>query len=268
MIKANYTYRQDHIPKRTANNRRPGLFMEPTTITIHNTGNPSSTAANERAWLTNPSNTRTASYHIVVDAKEAIEVIPLNEAAWHAGDGSGAKSGNRTSIGIEICERDKTLGEYAQALTNAVDLVAKLLHERGWGVDRLRRHYDWSGKNCPRLMNIDNKWTGWYQFVQRVDEALKTYDNKTVKVVVNGKQLDAAGMLIDNRTYVPLRAIGNVIGMSIGWNQSTKEASINGIVIDGVVINGTTYVPLRLLGEEIGAKVSWQQSTYTAILTK
>lgn len=249
-------------------NRRPGLFMEPTTITIHNTGNPNSTAANERAWLTNPSNNRTASYHIAVDAREAIEALPLNEVAWHAGDGSKPTSGNRTSIGIEICERDASLGEYAQALSNAVDLVARLLHERDWGVDRLRRHYDWSGKNCPRLMNIDNKWTDWYQFVKRVAEALKSYDKKQVKVVVNGKQLGETGTLIDNRTYVPLRAIAMALGAKIGWDQVNKEASFNGVVIDGIVISGTTYVPLRLLGDEIGAKVNWQQSTYTVILDK
>lgn len=182
MSEANYTYRKDHIPRSTACNRRPGIKMDATTITIHNTGNPSSTAANERAWLTNPTNTRQASYHIVVDSKEAIEVLPLDETAWHAGDGSGAKSGNRTSIGIEICERDKSLGEYAQTLTNAVDLVAKLLHERGWGVDRLRRHYDWSKKNCPRLMNIDGKWTGWQQFKDRVQNNLKQMDGETMEL--------------------------------------------------------------------------------------
>ncbi|WP_082672900.1 peptidoglycan recognition protein family protein [Paenibacillus senegalimassiliensis] len=157
------TYRKDHIAKGTAHNRRPGIAMAATTITIHNTGNPSSTAANERAWLTNPSNNRTASYHIVVDDKEAIECLPLNESAWHAGDGSRAKSGNRTSIGVEICERN-----YSQSLDNAVKLVAAMLKERGWGIDRLRRHWDWSGKVCPRLMYDSGKWTGWIEFKNRV----------------------------------------------------------------------------------------------------
>jgi len=47
--------------------------MTPEYITIHSTGNPTSTARNERAWLTNPNNNVTASWHIVVDEKEAIE---------------------------------------------------------------------------------------------------------------------------------------------------------------------------------------------------
>lgn len=73
-----------------------------------------------------------------MDEKEAIECIPLTENAWHAGNGSAAASGDRTSIGIEICES----GDYAQTLENATDPVAKMLRERGWGVDRMRRHFD------------------------------------------------------------------------------------------------------------------------------
>lgn len=161
-------YRQDHIPRGTPNNRRPGLAMVPEYITIHNTGNASSTAANERAWLTNPRNTAEASYQIVVDDKEVIECIPLNESAWHAGDGNGA--GNRKSIGIEICES----GDYAKALDNAAVLVARLLRERGWGTDRLRRHFDWNGKICPRLMYSGGSWAGWTAFKNLVDYKLRT----------------------------------------------------------------------------------------------
>ncbi|UZQ86322.1 N-acetylmuramoyl-L-alanine amidase [Thermoclostridium stercorarium] len=153
------SYVTDHIPKTTPYNRRPGYSMTPDYITIHSTGNPTSTARNERAWLTNPNNNVTASWHIVVDEKEAIEAIPLNEVAWHAGDG-GNGTGNRKSIGIEICES----GDRQKTLQNAAELVAKLLKERGWGVDRLRRHYDWSGKICPRIFYDNGKWTGWEQF--------------------------------------------------------------------------------------------------------
>jgi len=168
-----FKYIYDHIPTTTPNNRRPGLKLEPTSITIHNTGNPASTARNERKWLTNTTNTRTASYHIVIDEHEAIEVIPLDEVAWHAGDGSSAGSGNRTSIGIEVCES----GNYEATIKNTIELVAKMLHERNWGVNQLKRHYDWSKKNCPRIMNQDGKWTGWTQFINRVQLKLNELKN-------------------------------------------------------------------------------------------
>lgn len=217
-------YRKDHIPKGTTCNRRPALSMSATTITIHNTGNPSSTAANERAWLTNPSNDRTASYHIVVDEREVIECLPLNESAWHSGDGSGSKSGNRTSIGIEICES----GNYAKTLDNAVALVVRLLKERGWGVDRLRRHWDWSGKVCPRLMYDGGKWSGWTDFKNRVALELAGKDAERVdkvNVTVYGKNIED-GLLVDGKTYVPLRAVGDALGVKTAWDNKSKTASI------------------------------------------
>jgi N-acetylmuramoyl-L-alanine amidase CwlA len=217
-------YRKDHISKNTACNRRPGLAMAATTITIHNTGNPSSSAANERAWLTNLSNQRQASFHIVVDEREAIECLPLNENAWHAGDGSKAGSGNRTSIAIELCES----GSYSKTLENAVQLVAKMLRERGWGVDRLRRHWDWSGKICPRLMYDGGKWTGWAQFKTRVAAELKGEESEEVdkaKTIVNGKRI-ADSILINGKVYVPLRSVGDALEGTTSWDNKTKTAEL------------------------------------------
>lgn len=168
-------YVVNHIPRDTSYNRRPSKDMYAEYITIHNTGNPNSTAANERAWLTNPSNKVTASYHIVVDDSQAIECIPLDEVAWHAGDGYHG-DGNRKSIGIEICES----GDYAKTLDNAATLVASMLKQRGWGVDRLKRHYDWSGKICPRLMYDDGRWTGWTAFVNMVKTKMQTNQTDVV----------------------------------------------------------------------------------------
>lgn len=221
-------YRKDHIPRSTACNRRPGLSMSAKTITIHNTGNPSSSANGERGWLTNPANERQASFHIVVDEREAIECIPLNENAWHAGDGSGSASGNRTSIGIEICES----GNYAKTIDNAVTLVAQMLMERGWGVDRLRRHWDWSRKICPRLMYDGGTWSGWYAFKAAVhgrlnelkEDAEVKLDKATIKV--NGKDVKD-GVIIDGAVYVPLRGVSEVLGASIKWDNKTKTATIN-----------------------------------------
>jgi N-acetylmuramoyl-L-alanine amidase len=162
------TYTVDHLPK---TNRRPGLKMKAETITIHNTGNPTSTAKNERSWLTNPRNEGLASYHLVVDDNEVIECLPFDENSWHAGDGKDGE-GNRKSIGIEICES----GNYARAVENAVSLVADMLIERGWGIERLRRHYDWSGKICPRLMYDRGAWTGWEGFKRQVQLKLNQKD--------------------------------------------------------------------------------------------
>lgn len=143
----NLPYKADHIPSTTANGRRPGTAMKPSYLTIHSTGNPSSNAKGERAWLTNTENSRTASFHVVVDAGEAIECIPFGEVAWHAGDGPSGM-GNTKSISVEICES----GDRDKALDNGARLAAKILREKGWGASSLKRHRDWATKTCPRIL--------------------------------------------------------------------------------------------------------------------
>lgn len=164
-------YTKDHIPKTVPHDRRPGGAMTPHYLTIHSTANPKSTAKGERNWLTNSENKRAASYHIVVDEREAIECIPLNEIAWHAGDGKGG-TGNTKSISLEICES----GNRTKTLKNAISLTAKILKDRRWDVSRLKRHHDWSGKNCPRIL-IDSQYREkqiqtWDWFRKEVDELL------------------------------------------------------------------------------------------------
>ena len=208
-------YKVDHIPRNTPLNRRSGIAMVPKFITIHSTGNPSSTAKGERAWLTNPSNKVTASWHIVVDEREAIEAIPLTEVAWHAGDGNG--QGNRASIGIEICES----GNRAKTLQNAVKLVAGMIRERSWGTGCLRRHYDWSGKSCPRILMADS-WQGWKEFIKAVEKELKSV--QATKVVVNGQECDA--IIVDGKTYVEVRKPFEAAGFKVNYNPTTKRTEI------------------------------------------
>lgn len=209
----------DHIPRNTPCNRRPALAMAPTTITIHNTGNPASSARNERGWLTNPSNQRQASFHIAVDENEAVECVPLNEAAWHAGDGNG--DGNRRSIGIEICES----GNYGQTLQNAAELVACMLHERGWGIDRLKRHFDWSGKVCPRMMYSSGKWTAWDRFKLIVKKELEKMQMDKASVFVDGKQVQDA-IIVNGVTYAPVRAVAEALGKTVGWDSKQKRVDV------------------------------------------
>ena len=154
-------YKVQHIP--ISKDKRPGIKIIPEYITIHSTGNPKSTALNERNWLVNPNNNRVASWHIVVDEKEIIEAIPLDEMAYH----SGSKEGNQKSIGIEICES----GNRKKTLDTAVKLVAEILMVKNWGIEKLFRHFDWSGKNCPSIFNYNN-WEGWEEFKKEVEMLL------------------------------------------------------------------------------------------------
>lgn len=146
---------------------RPGGQFEKTSLTIHSTGNPASSAQNERDWLDNPSNRREASWHYVVDEKGVIQAIPDDEEAWHCGN----TIGNRFSIGLEICEG----GDREKTLRNAVDFVVQKMKEYGFSLTDIVRHYDWTGKHCPRIL-MDKKYIkdgmDWNWFLRKIEEAL------------------------------------------------------------------------------------------------
>ncbi len=167
-------YKIQHVPK-GAKGRRPQIKMTPKYLTIHSTGNPNSTAQNERDNLANNNPDLKVSFHIVVDDKQAIECIPFNEVAYHAGDGKG--SGNMASIGLEICEG----GNRERTLRNAIVLSAYILNKYGWGTDRLRQHYDWSGKNCPRILRNTNRWTWFVSEIKKELDKMKKEMFKDVK---------------------------------------------------------------------------------------
>jgi len=57
---------------------------------------------------------------------------------------------------------------------------------------------------------------------------------KTIKVVfnsvnleVNGKIVEVDNILYNGTTYVPLRAVAEMLGKEVGWNQATRTVSIN-----------------------------------------
>ncbi|APT45128.1 N-acetylmuramoyl-L-alanine amidase [Bacillus safensis] len=141
-------------------------------ITIHNTANDAA-AENEINYMIN--NTSSTSYHFAVDDKEVIQAIPLNRNAWHSGDGTNG-TGNRKSIAIEICYSESGGARYRAAEKLAIQFVAQLLKERGWGVDRVRKHQDWNGKYCPHRILSEGRWN---TFKAAIEKELKALGGKT-----------------------------------------------------------------------------------------
>lgn len=146
--------------------QRPGYAMTPQYITIHSTGNPKSTAQNEADYVCYNSD-RQASYHYVVDDSQIVQVLPVNEVAWHAGDG-GSGTGNRKSVAIEICEP----GDRKKAVDNAVWLTKELMRDLSIDKAHIKQHHDWSGKDCPRILR-DSAYIkdgiDWAYFMAQID---------------------------------------------------------------------------------------------------
>lgn len=138
--------------------------MVPQFVVVHNTANDAS-AENEIKYM--QSNNNEVSFHYAVDDKEAVLGIPLNRNAWHAGDG-GSGRGNRYGIAIEICYSKSGGAKFEKAEKNAAILIASILKKYGWGIDKVTKHQDYSGKYCPhRTLDM-----GWDRFKNMVKEQL------------------------------------------------------------------------------------------------
>ena len=151
----------DFLDDNEYNRRRavPAPFREIRTVTIHNTAGYIS-AKVERDRINSKRDNVSVSFHYAVDENWAVQLIPLNMHAWHAGDG------DMYSISIEICRSLCRDGDaYERSEANAVILAAHLLNQYNLTVDSLRMHRDWSGKYCPHRILERN---GWEDFKKRV----------------------------------------------------------------------------------------------------
>ena len=146
--------------------------MTPEFIVVHNTANDAS-AQNEVKYMI--SNNNQVSFHFAVDDKEIVQGLPLDRNAWACGDGANGK-GNREGIQIEICYSKSGGARFENAEKNAAKFIAQLLKERGWGVDKVKKHQDFSNKYCPHR-TLDK---GWASFVNMIKDYLNEL-NKPVQ---------------------------------------------------------------------------------------
>ncbi len=125
---------------------------------------------------------------------------------------------------------------------------------------------------------------------ETVTEIKLTIDSLTGYVNGESKALDAAPIIRNSRTMLPVRFVAENLGATVGWDDATKtvtikrDATVIEIVIgsnvarvDGKDIaldspafieNSRTYLPVRVVAENLGAEVSWDDATKTATLTK
>ena len=129
-------------------------------IVVHNTAN-DATAENEVAYMIR--NKNQVSFHYAVDDQEVVQGVPINRNTWHAGDGNG--EGNRKGISIEICYSKSGGTRFDQAEKNAAHFIANLLRERGWGIEKVKKHQDFRNKYCPHR-TLDKGWNGFLQMIK------------------------------------------------------------------------------------------------------
>ncbi len=147
--------------------------MTPKGICIHNTAN-DAPAKNEVSYM--KSNNNEVSYHIAIDDLEAIQVIPFDRNAWHAGDG-GNGQGNRNYIAIEICYSESGGDRFIKAEKRAAKEVAAVLKEYGWTINNVKKHQDFSNKYCPhRTLDM-----GWQRFLNMIQTELNVLNGSSTQ---------------------------------------------------------------------------------------
>ncbi|MFB6589225.1 N-acetylmuramoyl-L-alanine amidase family protein [Bacillus thuringiensis] len=147
--------------------------MTPEFITVHNTYNDAS-AENEISYMIG--NNNSVSFHVAVDDKEAVQGIPFDRNAWHAGDGNG--NGNRKSIGVEICYSLSGGDRYYKAEDNAAIVIAQLMKQFNIPISNVRTHKSWSGKHCPHRMLDEGRLD---QFIEKINNAFNKDNNKPLQ---------------------------------------------------------------------------------------
>lgn len=149
--------------------------MDSEFIVVHNTANDAS-ARDEIAYMIR--NNDQISFHYAIDDKEIVQGIPENRNAWHAGDGNGP--GNRKGIGIEICYSKSGGTRFIEAEKLAAKFIAFKLNEKGWGIDKIKKHQDFSGKYCPHR-TLDMGWQRFLNMIQNELNKLKGAEKVTDK---------------------------------------------------------------------------------------
>ena len=153
-------------------------------IVIHYTANDGDTDEGNGNYFAN--NIVGVSAHYFVDDGSIINSVPDDYIAWAVGGNKykytkGAaffgKCTNADSISVEMCDTKKNgVYDFTEAtIKNAADLVKLLMKKYTVPVERVIRHYDVTGKVCPKPFVDDEK--AWKEFKERlVDNMEKRYN--------------------------------------------------------------------------------------------
>ena len=147
---------------------RPGTKTEKiTSIVIHYTANPGATARGNRDYFENLKNTHItkASSNFVVGLDgEIIQCVPTWEVAYASNDR------NKDSVSIECCHPDESGKFTEKTYRSMVQLSAWLCLKFDLTEKDLIRHYDVTGKNCPKYFVEDE--AAWETFKADVGKTL------------------------------------------------------------------------------------------------
>ncbi len=142
---------------------RPGTKLDEVNgVVVHYTGNPGTTAEQNRSYFGNLATTHEtyASSHFVIGIDgTVIQCVPLDEVSYCS------SNRNNDTLAIECCHADES-GEFSQETLDSLKRLLNWLME-AYQLERtdILRHYDVTGKECP------------YYYVKHPDAWTELLDN-------------------------------------------------------------------------------------------
>ena len=242
-----------------------------------------------------------------VDNTRITLTFPATEGGSTGGSTGGSSGGGggggvtKYAVAVSPADNGKVTPDKTSAAKGSVVTITAMAND-GYALDTIKAT-DKAGKE----IKLTDKGNGKYTFTMpaskvEVKAAFKqtaskpgkpAEEMKTVVVMqvgsktmfVNGKayEKDAAPVIMNDRTLVPIRFVTESLGGKVAWNAETKEVTL---VIDGkeikmtigktiekygvapVIINGRTFVPVRFVADELGATTAWNAETKTVTITK
>lgn len=140
-------------------------------IVIHYTANPGATAQQNRDYFDGLKDTHLtqASSHFIVGLNgEIIQCIPTWEMAY------ASNNRNQDTVSIECCHPNESGRFNWKTYRSMVELSAWLCLKFGLTEENLIRHYDVTGKNCPKyFVEHPEKWNEFRSDVGKSLEKMK-----------------------------------------------------------------------------------------------
>ena len=157
-----------------ADNFKVGSNRKILYIVMHYTGNDGDTALGNCNYYARPK--LLTSAHYFVDETSVWQSVKDKDIAYHCGRTDGKYKHpdcrNVNSIGIEMCSRKNADGSYyikPEVVARAADLVKLLMAQYGIDTAHIVRHYDVTGKECPRPWVRDESL--WETFKEGLEES-------------------------------------------------------------------------------------------------
>ena len=149
---------------------RPGTPLNQVKgIVIHYTGNPGTTAVQNRGYFESLAETKTtkaSSHYIIGLSGEVIQCVPLDEIAY------ASNERNVDTISIECCINNEAGKFTDKTYDTLVHLTAWLVGEYDLTISDIIRHYDVTGKICPKYF-VEHE-SAWEDFKLDVKTYIET----------------------------------------------------------------------------------------------